>query len=693
MAARNEPEPLDRETMVVAGVVLLGAIMSILDTTVINVAIDHLAVAFNASLTTIQWVITGYTLALAAVIPVSGWAADRFGTKRIYMTSLVLFTLGSIASGLSWSAESMIVFRVLQGIGGGLIMPTVMTIMTKKAGPHRMGRVMGVLGVPMLIAPIMGPILGGWLVADVSWRWIFFINVPIGVVAFILALIVLDRDQPQPAHRLDWLGMLLLSPGLAVFIYGLAESSTYGFGSPHSWAPTAIGVLLIAAWFVHSWRTPEPLIDVRTFVHTRAGYAGASFFLFAISVFGTMLLVPLYYQTVRGTSALQAGLLLAPGGFGAMLLMPVSGTAHRPLRTNLATGHRAAPGRDRTDPVRVRRRHHFLRAPVRRELRPGARHGVVDDAEHDGRDAGGAAFRDRPHEHRDEHHPPGGRLNRHSDTVGHPRLRDHQQPRVGRRRAHVALGLWRARGAAAPARRSTHPRRHPARERVRIDVRVGARDDPDRAHPGGRDGAQRVARPTPAPGSRPRARGRVVGRQSPAPRSRNRRASGGSVQERTHPSASCGVGRRARRGDLRPIASSEGGPGRPAACQSRQIRRARPPSSQTAPKATRFAPNRAARVRFAAFVMLAAPPFSPPRRSKADAREGGPCPIVVPSTSLRHRQPGPVTRRAPPPSARIVSPLMYVLGSESRNSTTSAISWVSLKALERNLFDELLLAA
>ena len=321
----TNPEPLDRATIVVAAVVLLGAVMSILDTTVVNVAIDHLAVAFHATLTTIQWVITGYTLSLAAVIPLSGWAADRFGTKRIYMTSLVLFTLGSIASGLSWSAESMIVFRVLQGIGGGLIMPTVMTIMTRKAGPHRMGRVMGILGVPMLVAPIMGPILGGWLVDDVSWRWIFFINVPIGVVAFILALIVLDPDQPQPAHRLDWLGMALLSPGLAVFIYGLAESSTYGFGSLRSWGPTAAGVLLIGAWFVHSWRTANPLIDIRTFVHTRAGYAGTSFFLFAISVFGTMLLIPLYYQAVRGDSALDAGLLMAPGGLGAMLLMPLSG--------------------------------------------------------------------------------------------------------------------------------------------------------------------------------------------------------------------------------------------------------------------------------------------------------------------------------------------------------------------------------
>lgn len=318
-------EPLDRQTWIVAGVVMLGAVMSILDTTVVNVAINHLATAFRAPLTTIQWVITGYTLALATVIPITGWAADRFGTKRIYLTSLVLFTAGSVLSGLAWSAGTLILFRILQGIGGGMIMPSVMTIMTRKAGPHRLGRVMGVLGVPMLIAPIMGPILGGWLVDDVSWRWIFFINLPIGIVAFILGMIVLERDEPQPAHRLDWLGMALLSPGLAVFIYGLAESSNHGFGAIRSWGPTLVGVVLIAAWAVHSWRVPNPLIDLRTFAHTRAGAAGGTFLLFAISVFGSMLLVPLYFQVVRGQSALAAGLLMAPGGFGAMLLMPVAG--------------------------------------------------------------------------------------------------------------------------------------------------------------------------------------------------------------------------------------------------------------------------------------------------------------------------------------------------------------------------------
>src|ERR1700739_3797063 len=201
-AQAAQPEGLDRETLIVAGVVLLGPVLSILDTTVVNVAIDHLAVAFHSSLTTIQWVITGYTLALAAVIPVTGWAADRFGAKRIYMWSLVLFTLGSVLSGLAWSADSLIFFRVLQGFGGGMIMPAVMTIMTRKAGPHRMGRVMGVLGVPMLIAPILGPILGGYLVDNASWRWIFFIKLPIGIVAFILRLIVLHPDHPQPPHRL-----------------------------------------------------------------------------------------------------------------------------------------------------------------------------------------------------------------------------------------------------------------------------------------------------------------------------------------------------------------------------------------------------------------------------------------------------------------------------------------------------------
>ena len=320
-----EPEALDRDTLIVAGVVLLGAVMSILDITVVNVAINRLAIDFDASLTTIQWVVTGYTLAIAAVIPLTGWAADRFGTKRLYLTSLVLFVGGSILCGAAWSAGSLIGFRVLQGLGGGMIMPAVMTIMTKKAGPSRMGRVMGVLGVPMLIAPIAGPILGGWLVDDVSWRWIFFINVPIGIVAFIAAYLKLDRDEAQPTHRLDWLGMALLSPGLTLLIFGLAETSSHGAGAPRAWVPITAGALLIIAFLRHSWTAEAPLIDIRTFTHTRAGAAAGVFLLFAIAMFGSLLLLPLYFQNVRGQSALEAGLLMAPQGFGAMITMPIAG--------------------------------------------------------------------------------------------------------------------------------------------------------------------------------------------------------------------------------------------------------------------------------------------------------------------------------------------------------------------------------
>jgi EmrB/QacA subfamily drug resistance transporter len=320
-----DPDALDRDTLVVAAVVLLGAVMSILDTTVINVAIDQLAIDFNASLTTIQWVITGYTLALAAVIPITGWAADRFGTKRIYLWSLALFITGSVLCAAAWSADSLIAFRVLQGIGGGMIMPAVMTIMTRKAGPHRMGRVMGVLGVPMLVAPLVGPILGGWLVDDVSWRWIFLINLPIGIVAIILAQLKLERDEPQPAHKLDWLGMALLSPGLTLLILGLAESSNGGFGELKSWGPILLGASLIIGFLRHSWRSEAPLIDIRTFTHSRAGAAAGTFMLFSIAFFGALLLIPLYYQSVRGASALEAGLLLAPQGIGAMITMPLAG--------------------------------------------------------------------------------------------------------------------------------------------------------------------------------------------------------------------------------------------------------------------------------------------------------------------------------------------------------------------------------
>src|SRR5688572_22099302 len=222
-AATNTSEKLDRRILAIGGVVVLGAIMAMLDMTVINVALDQLIIEFDTTLDTMQWVATGYTLALATVIPLSGWAADRFGTKQVYLTAVLLFMTGSALAGTAWSAESLILFRVLQGLGGGMLLPLSMTILTKAAGPARIGRVMAVLGIAVGLGPILGPVLGGWLVDDVSWRSIFYLNVPIGVLTLILGARILPAEGPRPTEKLDVLGLLFLSPGLAALIYGLAR--------------------------------------------------------------------------------------------------------------------------------------------------------------------------------------------------------------------------------------------------------------------------------------------------------------------------------------------------------------------------------------------------------------------------------------------------------------------------------------
>jgi len=319
-------DKLDAGLMKIAGVVVLGAIMSILDTTVVSVALPTFQTVFDASYATVAWTMTGYTLALATVIPLTGWAADRFGTKRLYMLALVLFILGSIACGLSWNIGSLITFRVLQGLGGGMLMPLGMTMMTRAAGPARIGRVMAVLGVPMLLGPIGGPILGGWLIEVASWHWIFFINLPIGIVAFIWAWRVLAKDSPTPSEKFDFLGMLLLSPGLALFLYGVSSIPGEGtIASAQVIVPAVIGVLLMTAFVWHALRKDHPLIDLHLFKRKQLSVSIITMSLFAIAFFGAMLLFPTYFITVRGETTLAAGLLLAPQGIGAMVTMPIAG--------------------------------------------------------------------------------------------------------------------------------------------------------------------------------------------------------------------------------------------------------------------------------------------------------------------------------------------------------------------------------
>ncbi|MFP5348041.1 MAG: MFS transporter, partial [Actinomycetes bacterium] len=208
-ASVQYPEKIDGAVLKVAGVVVLGAIMSILDITVVNVALPTFQSVFADSASqpiaysTVAWTVTAYTLALATVIPLTGWAADRFGTKRLYVLAIVMFTAGSALCAAATSIETLIAYRVVQGLGGGMLMPLGMTIMTKAAGPQRMGRLMAILGVPMLLGPILGPILGGWLIEHASWHWIFLINVPIGVVSVVYAWVALPADTARPSESLD----------------------------------------------------------------------------------------------------------------------------------------------------------------------------------------------------------------------------------------------------------------------------------------------------------------------------------------------------------------------------------------------------------------------------------------------------------------------------------------------------------
>ncbi|MFR9752418.1 DHA2 family efflux MFS transporter permease subunit [Nocardia sp. 004] len=319
-------DKLDAAVFKVAGVVVLGAIMSILDVTVVSVAIPTFQREFGTSYAIAAWTMTGYTLALASVIPLAGWAADRFGTKRLYMMALIFFVLGSLLCSTAWNIESLIAFRVIQGLGGGMLMPLGMTIMTHAAGPRRIGRVMAVLGVPMLLGPIAGPILGGWLIENFSWHWIFLINVPIGVSALISAAIVLPGDRPEPSESFDFRGMLLASPGLALFLFGVSSIPEAGtVVAAKVLIPAVIGVLLMITFVFHALRTEHPLIDLRLFADRALTFAALTMLLFAIAFFGMGLLLPTYLQQVRGESALDAGLLLAPQGIGAMLTMPVAG--------------------------------------------------------------------------------------------------------------------------------------------------------------------------------------------------------------------------------------------------------------------------------------------------------------------------------------------------------------------------------
>jgi EmrB/QacA subfamily drug resistance transporter len=327
-AVPEHPAKIDAALLKVASVVLLVGIMSTVNITAVSVALPALSDEFNASVAMVVWTMTAYALALATVIPVSGWAADRYGARRVYLIALTLFVAGSVLCASADSLGRLVGSRVVQGVGGGMLIPLGMAINARAAGPKRLGRLMAILGAPLLLGPILGPVLGGWIIDLASWRWIFLINLPLGLIAVAAAYKNLPRDRPRASEPLDLVGVLLLSPGLALSLFSISSiAGGHGGGSLgfRFWLLAAIGIALIVAFVCHSFRPVHPLLDLRLFRNRQLTVATITMFVLVMASVGAALLVPSYAHHVRGASALAAGLLIAPLGLGTMLTMPLAG--------------------------------------------------------------------------------------------------------------------------------------------------------------------------------------------------------------------------------------------------------------------------------------------------------------------------------------------------------------------------------
>ncbi len=321
------PDKIDAPLLRISGVCILATVMAILDITVVSVAQRTFITQFGSTQAVVAWTMTGYTLALSTVIPLTGWAADRFGTKRLFIGSVLAFTMGSLLCAVASNILQLIIFRVVQGIGGGMLLPLGFMILTRASGPARLGRLMSILSIPMLLAPIAGPILGGWLIDTASWRWIFLINLPFGLATAVLAAIVFPSDHPARSETFDVIGALMLSPGLAAFLFAVSSIPARGtVADRHVLIPAIIGCALIAGFVVHALRRADhPLIDLRLFGNPVLTQANVTMLVFAVAFFGAGLLLPSYFQQVLHQTPSQAGVHMIPQGLGAMLTMRLTG--------------------------------------------------------------------------------------------------------------------------------------------------------------------------------------------------------------------------------------------------------------------------------------------------------------------------------------------------------------------------------
>jgi EmrB/QacA subfamily drug resistance transporter len=302
-----------------------GLFMDLMDATIVNVALPTLGRDFGASTDTLEWVITGYLISLAIWIPASGWISDRFGSKRTFAFALVVFTAGSALCGLAWSASSLIAFRVLQGVGGGMMTP-VGTAMLFRAFPSaERARASAIVTVPTAIAPALGPVLGGWLVDNASWRWIFYVNVPVGLATLVFALLFLREHKERAAGGFDVWGFLCSGAGLALVLYALSQAPAHGWTSTVVVISGLLGILLFGLLVLLELRRPDPMLHLRLFSDRMFRSANLSMFMVYAVLLGILFLLPLFLQELRGLSALKSGLTTFPQALGMLLVVPVTG--------------------------------------------------------------------------------------------------------------------------------------------------------------------------------------------------------------------------------------------------------------------------------------------------------------------------------------------------------------------------------
>lgn len=327
-ATRSKRSRLPYKWMVVI-VVMFGSFMSILDQTVINNALPSLQQAFHIDLNNLQWVVTAYTLTQGIVTPTTAFFANRLGTKRFYILALALFTLGSALCGFAWNLPALIAFRVVQAIGGATLFPLAITLLFSEFPPRQRGLATGILGISSLMAPAIGPTLGGYIVTYASWPLIFYINVPVGIAGIILAFLLLRPHSSEGRVRFDLPGFVLAASGLASVLYALSNASISGWNSVPVLV-TLIGglcllLLFVAIELLTARRGRQPLVELRLFANRPFLFSNIANAMISFSFFGSFLLLPIYTQELRGLSAFQSGLLTVPLAFTAVLAAVIGG--------------------------------------------------------------------------------------------------------------------------------------------------------------------------------------------------------------------------------------------------------------------------------------------------------------------------------------------------------------------------------